>query len=179
VETTALNPESILIIGVGDNITGKILISQGIDVYTFDFDKELNPDFVGNITNIDEVLQGKHFDVILCCQVLEHLPYDNFEKILWKLKLFADNVIISLPYSPICFEVNIKAPRIGYCKIKINIHCFFRKFKWDGEHYWEIGYKGYTKRKIRKSITKVFNIKKQFVAKYNYYHLFFVLKSEK
>jgi hypothetical protein len=177
IETVTLNPKNVLIIGVGDNIVGRILMSQGISVYTFDFDEALHPDFLGNITDIDTVLQGKHFDVILCCQVLEHLPYDNFENILRKLRLLADNVIISLPYSPVYFDIYITAPRIGYCKIiNINIHQFFRKLRWNGQHYWEMGRKGYTKRKIRKSIEKSFRIQKQFIAEHNHYHLFFVLK---
>lgn len=176
VETTMLNPENVLIIGMGDNIVGEILMRQGITVYTFDFDKTLHPDFVGNITEIDSILQGKHFDAVLCCQVLEHLPYDNFENILRKLKLCADNVIISLPYSPIHFGMDIKIPRIGICRININIHRFFRKLKWNGQHYWEIGYRGYTKRRIINSIEKFFSIKDQFVAKHNHYHLYFILK---
>jgi hypothetical protein len=178
-ETIALNPKNVLIIGAGDNIVGKILMTQGMDVYTFDFDKTLQPDYTGNITDIDTVLQGKHFDLILCCQVLEHLPYDNFENILRKCKLLADNMIISLPYSPIYFEIDINMTRIGYHKIKIDIHHFFRKLKWNGQHYWEIGWKGYTKQKIRKNIKKIFFIKKQFVAKHNHCQIFFVLRDEK
>jgi hypothetical protein len=175
-ETMALNPENILIVGAGDNIVPKILTEQGISVYTFDFDKTLQPDFLGNITDIDSVLQGRRFDVILCCQVLEHLPYDNFENILRKLKQLADYVIISLPYSPLYFEAGINASLIGKHKITVEIHQFFRRLKWNGEHYWEAGKKGYPKRKIIKSINRIFRIKKQFIAEHNHYHLFFVLQ---
>jgi 2-polyprenyl-3-methyl-5-hydroxy-6-metoxy-1,4-benzoquinol methylase len=176
-EVTAFNPKNILIIGAGDDIVGKILAMQeGIDVYTFDFDEALQPDFIGNITEIDTVLQGKHFDIILCCQVLEHLPYEKFEDILQKIKRVATIVIISLPYSPIYFMINIKMSYIGTKAITINIHRFYKNIKWNGEHYWEIGRKGYTKRRIKKSIRKFFHIEKCFIATYNHYHIFFVLK---
>jgi hypothetical protein len=177
VETTMLNPENVLIIGMGDNIVGEILMRQGITVYTFDFDKTLHPDFVGNITEIDSILQGKHFDAVLCCQVLEHLPYDNFENILRKLKLCADNVIISLPH--VCFQLKLALKYIFLLKLRYLLHYVFvfkKQYKFNGEHYWEIGYKGYSKQKIRNSIQKYFMIKKEFLVPHNNYHLFFILK---
>jgi hypothetical protein len=179
-ETKSLNPDTVLIIGVGDNIVGKILELQGIKVYTFDFDKELHPDFVGNIINIADILQGIHFDVILCCEVLEHLPYDKFEGILKSMTLITDNVIISLPHSPVFFSLRIILPYfykfIGGCGVNICIHKFYREYKYQGEHYWEIGIGQYTKNKIRKSINKYFIISKQFLATNNHYHMFFIIK---
>ncbi|MDR2424893.1 MAG: hypothetical protein LBD59_09260 [Prevotellaceae bacterium] len=175
-ETMALNSENVLIVGIGDGITGKILSMQGIKVSTFDFDEKLQPDFVGNITEIDEVLQGNHFDVLLCCQLLEHLPYDFFEPVLQKMKCVADNVIISLPHSPRNYYISIGLPLLGRKKINIDIQRHCSTFKFDGEHYWEIGWKGYSKQKIKKSIKKYFSITKCFLAINNRYHLFFVLK---
>jgi hypothetical protein len=176
VETMAFNPKKVLIIGIGDNIVGEVLAKQGVKVYTFDFDKELHPDFVGNIIDINNVLLNHHFDVVLCCQVLEHLPYEKFGSILQKLRQIADNVIISLPYSPINFLLTIKLPLIGSARVDINIHRFYKKLKINDEHYWEIGRKGYTKRKIMKSISNFFAITKCFIASNNHYHMFFILK---
>ncbi|MDR1584381.1 MAG: class I SAM-dependent methyltransferase [Prevotellaceae bacterium] len=167
-ETMVLKPQTVLVIGIGDNIVGEMLIKQGIKVYTFDFDSALKPDFVGDIRNIDTILDGKRFDVILCCQLLEHLPYENFENILSRLKTLADNVIISLPH--VCPQLKTAL------KLRLAFFAFCRKYKFNGEHYWEIGYRGYTKRKIRNSIRKYFMIKKEFLAQHNNYHLFFVLK---
>ncbi|MDR2424092.1 MAG: class I SAM-dependent methyltransferase [Prevotellaceae bacterium] len=175
-ETMSLKPENVLVVGIGDGITGNILSMQGIKVSTFDFDEKLHPDFTGNVAEIDKVLQGKHFDVLLCCQLLEHLPYDFFEGILQKMKCVADNVIISLPYSPRNYYVSIKLPLLENRKINIDIHRYYSTFKFNGEHYWEIGWKGYRKQKIRKSIEKYFSITKCFTAINNRYHLFFVLK---
>ena len=178
VETTTLMPEKVLIVGVGDNIVGKILKDLGISVYTLDFDKETSPDFVGNITNIDNILQGERFDVILCCQVLEHLPYNEVENVLNKLRLIADSVIISLPYCAANLKIDIKLPLLKNLRINIEFHRFFEKHKFDGQHYWEVGKKGFSKRKITNDIKKYFVIKKRFTAVYNQYHLFFVLKSK-
>jgi hypothetical protein len=177
-ETLSFAPETVLIIGIGDNIVGNILTTFGIQVYTFDLDEKLHPDFVGNITEIDNVLNGKKFDLILCCQVLEHLPYDLFETILGKLKAIADNVIISLPYSAIKYKIEMKLPIIKNVRIPIYIHKFYNNYKFEGQHYWEIGNRGYTKRKVTKSVKKYFTVKKRFVVPHNMYHLFFILNKK-
>jgi hypothetical protein len=178
-ETLAFNPKSVLIVGVGDNIVGTILSQQNVNITTFDFDETLYPDILGDITNIKNILQGKKFDVLICCQVLEHLPYENFEQILQQFSEITNNVVISLPYSPAYFQIDIKIPRIRERRMLINIHKGYKKFVPNKQHYWEIGYKGFSKRKIQKSITKYFEIKKQFTAKNCHYHLFFTLTKVK
>ena len=177
-EVLALNPKSVLIVGIGDNIVQTILLQQGIEVMTFDFDEKLHPDIVGNVTNIKNILQGKKFDVVLCCQVLEHLPYENFENILQQFQSAANHVILSLPCGNVVFYwIEVKLPIVKRIKLRICVSKFWKKIKFEGQHYWEIGFKGYSKRKIQKSIEKFFEIKKQFIAKHNHYHLFFVLQS--
>jgi hypothetical protein len=177
-ETLALLPKTTLIIGVGDNIVGTLLAAQGVQVYTFDFDKNLHPDFEGDVAAIDTALRDKQFDVILCCQVLEHLPYDKFEAILQQLQRHAENVIISLPYSAIKYKFEVKLPFIKTVKADVHIHKFFKRYTFDGQHYWEIGTRGYTKRSVRKSMRKFFTVKKWYVAPYNTYHVFFILRKK-
>ena len=176
-ETLAFKPKSVLIVGKGDNVVGAILSQQGVKITTFDFDETLYPDIIGNVIDIESLLEGKRFDVILCCQVLEHLPYENFEKVLKQFSIITDKVIISLPYASTCFKLDFKIPRITERRITLNIHNVHKVFKPNEEHYWEIGFRGYSKRRIKKDIETFFVIKKQFTAKYNHYHLFFILKS--
>ena len=176
-ETLAFEPQSVLIIGVGDNIVGNLLSMQGIKVSTFDFDEKLVPDFLGNIIEIDKVLQGMQFDVLLCCQILEHLPFALFEDILEKLKVVSKNIIISLPYASINYKLELKLPIIKTVKLNLNIQRFFKEHQFNGEHYWEIGYKGYSKIKITRVIANHFTIRKRFVASHNHYHLFYVLNN--
>jgi 2-polyprenyl-3-methyl-5-hydroxy-6-metoxy-1,4-benzoquinol methylase len=178
-ETLALAPKTVLIIGVGDNIVGKVLSSQGIQVYTFDFDHDLHPDFEGDVANISPLLGDRTFDVILCCQVLEHLPHDRFEDILQQLERHANHVIISLPYSAMKYKLEVKLPVIKTVKVNMYIHKFFKKFQFNGHHYWEIGTRGHTKRSILKSMKKFFTIEKWYVAPLNPYHVFFVLRRKR
>jgi hypothetical protein len=154
------------------------LTTKGVQVYTFDFDRDLQPDFVGDVANINAILGDKKFDVILCCQVLEHLPHDRFEDILQQLAQHAGNVIISLPYSAIKYKFEVKLPVIKTIKVNMYVHKFFKKYKFDGEHYWEIGTRGYTKRSVLKSMRKFFTVEKWYVAPYNSYHVFFILRGK-
>jgi hypothetical protein len=161
---------------VGDNITGKVLACQeGLEVYTFDFDEHLSPDFVGDVTQVDRVLGDRHFDVILCCQVLEHLPYSYFEDILQQLKRHTHQVILSLPYAAMKSELEWKISRIGSLRIRLCIPLFYKRHQFEGEHYWEIGTRGYSLRRVLSSMRKFFTIRKHYLAPRNSYHRFFLL----
>ncbi|MDR1729214.1 MAG: methyltransferase domain-containing protein [Prevotellaceae bacterium] len=181
-ETLALNPQSVLIVGKGDKVVETILSKQNLNVTTFDFDETLQPDILGDVTNIRKILEnsiqkrGGKFDVLLCCQVLEHVPYENFENILQQLQSIAKNVILSIPYSSVKYYLHMRLPIVKEIKMQFCIHKFWSRHKFDGQHFWEIGFAGYPKRRIIKDIKKFFHIKKQFLAENNPYHLFFVLQ---
>jgi hypothetical protein len=63
-----------------------------------------------------------------------------------------------------------------------------KKFAWkiphhpthtfNGEHYWEIGKKGYELGVVRNAIENEFVIEKEFVPFENQYHHFFILKKK-
>ena len=175
---------NILYIGVGDNIVTNILRSFGKKVTTFDFDSNLNPDICGSIIEIDSILNQK-YDTIICCQVLEHIPFNLFEPTIEKIsKCFNEKIILSLPNNARWLKLDLKFPKINIKSKKR----FKRKFQkeWDinnqgkGEHYWEIDAKGsqYSKKNIDKIIEKYFTIKKNFVTYENTYHDFYILEKK-
>jgi hypothetical protein len=179
-EVNRLKPASVLVVGIGDSIVVDILRKQGITVYTLDFDKELQPDFYGSVSKLDSIIGNLNIDVILCCQVLEHLPYDFFQSTLSMMKTHAPNVIISLPYSNrYLFRFLFKIPYIRPCIANILIPTFWDS--WEGlkygEHYWEVGCKNYPLKRIKKDIQQIFKIEKMYYPKENVYHLFFCLRS--
>lgn len=177
-ECQSMGGKSCLVIGKGDNIVPLVLESLGIKVYTFDFSEDLQPDFCGDVVDIKEVLP-KDFtvDIILCCQVLEHLEYRYFEPILEQFTLIATKkVIISLPNSYIKIKIDVKISRIPQVKILFMIPRFLCKMRKNKEHYWEIGAKYYSLKKILSSIKKHFDIVKTYNVFQNEYHRFFILK---
>lgn len=170
--TIELKVRKILIIGVGDGIVSDVLKKQGFEVKTFDIDESLNPDYIGNLENIDKILEGESFDLIICCQVLEHLVYEKFETILRMLREKSKFLILSLPFSHHkIIEIKINFLRINF---RILVPKFYKSWNFDGQHYWEIGCKNYNFARIKTSILKSFNIRKSYISRLNSYHVFYI-----
>ena len=53
---------------------------------------------------------------------------------------------------------------------------FQKKHSFNGEHYWEIGKRGYPARRIRAVLVRYGAIRKEFVPFENQYHHFFVIE---
>ncbi|MDD4082331.1 MAG: class I SAM-dependent methyltransferase, partial [Sphaerochaetaceae bacterium] len=99
----SLNPKTILEIGIGNKLVSNQLKEMGYKVTTCDFDPKLKPDFVGDIRNLP--FKKNEFDIVVAFEVLEHLPFEDFEKALSEMKRVSKkNCIISLPYP--CFNFN-------------------------------------------------------------------------
>jgi len=173
-EVLRLKPKTVLEIGIGNKITSNYLKRQVTEVKTLDIDENLNPDFIASVLNMP--LNDNSFDVILCAETLEHLPFDNFEKCLKELKRVSKkNIVLSLPHFGPSFKVSFKIPFIKEIKIVFKIP-YHPKHKLGGVHYWEIGKKGYPSRKIRNIIKRYFKIKKEFIPFENQYHHFYILE---
>lgn len=173
----------ILIIGKGDGIVPSVIKLFNKNVTTFDFDENLKPDIVGSVTEIDKILKKK-YDVIICCQVLEHIPFEQFENILKKIKnCYKEKIILSLPNCNTWLKINLKIPKIKEWKLQVPIKKI-KKPKWDinkqgnGEHYWEIDADGYDKSKIETILKKYFNMQ-FFIPNDNNYHMFYILTNKK
>jgi hypothetical protein len=177
-EIIAFNPRNVLVIGCGDGIVVDCLKKYGLSVDTFDLFADFNPTYLGSVTEIKSILGAKKYDCILCCQVLEHVPFKDFESIISQLKTLATkSLILSLPqkYSKIEFSLvlkDIKFPKILYAIPKKN-----RKLAPNGEHCWEIGVKGSSLKQVVTVLNKYFILSKQYAVPENPYHRFFILKN--
>lgn len=173
-EILKLNPKSLLIIGAGDNYVVDILKRYIKEVKTLDIAEELDPDYVSSVENMP--ISDKAFDIVLCSQVLEHLPFNKFEICLKEIKRVAKSgAIISLPHFGPPIKFSVKLPFLKETKFHFKLY-FPLKHQFNGEHYWEIGKKGFAPSKIRKLILKFFTIKKEFIPFENQYHHFYILK---
>jgi len=180
-EIIQAEPVSILEIGVGTGITQYVLRDTiGYNYESMDIDEELHPDHIGSI--LDMPFADKQYDVIGCFQVLEHLPFDNFEKALSELFRVANKaVILSLPNAGRVTQIHIppvmKKKLIKTPFVPLEQHVF------NGEHYWEINKKGYESDKIVKKIKDIgnafnFSLEKEYRVFEHPYHHFFVLKRQ-
>ena len=174
--------KSVLEVGVGNKIVSGILLNRGYDVKTIDIDQEVKPDFIEDIRN-PVSLSGNSFDLILCCQVLEHLPYSDFITTLKNLYQISKRyVIITLPYTStgtFKFYFYIHFPFLGSVSYMELFNLISRRHVFNGQHYWEIGKKGYRLRKVRKDIYKSgFRIIKQYPIPENPYHYMFICEKQ-
>lgn len=169
--------KSLLIIGNGDGIVASCLKSQGIHVQILDIDEHLKPDFLGSVTDVGMIVQGLHFDCILCCQVLEHLPFDRFEAVLKQFSKISEHLIISLPNCGFKFSSILKFHDVKIISFSFSFPNFLKKWRFDGQHYWELGAKDYPTARIEQIIKKSFSISKSYLVQENPYHRFYCLKA--
>jgi ubiquinone/menaquinone biosynthesis C-methylase UbiE len=174
-EISDLKIKSVLEIGVGDGLLGNYIKNNtDIEYKSIDSDKELRPDIIGTVEKIP--FADNNFDVVCIFEVLEHLPFGKFEKILKELKRVSRRyVIISLPHFGPTIKFLLKIPFFREFAFSFKIP-FYKKHIFNGEHYWEIGKKNYEPEKIIKILKNHFTVKKNFVPFENQYHHFYVLE---
>ncbi len=168
-----LKPNSVLEIGPGKNILANFLKNE-FSYVSLDIDKNLKPDVVGSTDFIP--FGANTFDVVLCFQVLEHLPYEKFLPVVENLLTISrKNVIISLPFANHPFSFDLFVPFLHRVNFNFLIPRFYKRHKFDGQHYWEVGTRGYSKSKIAQELSSAAKLEKMFIPFENTNHIFFVL----
>ena len=150
------------------------------DVTTVDVDPEVKADVYAHV--MDMPFGQNSFDTVLCCQVLEHLPFRDFTKALKIFKrLSRKSAVISLPDVSRHIDFYINLPKVGkihksfhYARTK-DARSRMRKMG----HYWEIGCKDTDLDTIAKSIKESgWHIMKTWRVPEIPWHRFFVLRHE-
>ncbi len=176
-EVLLCRPEKVLEIGVGDKVfSGYIKNNTGIEYKSLDIAEDLEPDILGSVENIPQ--EDGQYDAVCAFEVLEHLPFEKFGLCLLEIGRVSNKyAIISLPHWGRHFSFKIRLPYFKTIKWQFKFSIFPPKHKFNGEHYWEIGKKGYPLDKIIKEIKNSgLEIIKDYIAFESPYHHFFVLK---
>jgi ubiquinone/menaquinone biosynthesis C-methylase UbiE len=110
-EVISQKPRTVLETGIGNGVVTYLLRRAGIDVTTLDRDKQVKPDVVGSILELP--FESNTFHGALCCQVLEHLPFDKFAQALRELcRVTRKFAVISLPDASRHYRLDIKVPKV-------------------------------------------------------------------
>lgn len=175
-EVLAFRPETLLLIGGGDGLVAGILrqACPALSITTFDFDAALSPDIIGDIRSIGETV-GQQYDCILCCQVLEHVEFRYFGPILAQLADIAPHVVLSIPCQCRTFGFSLDLPKLHIGK-KWYPEKRRMEFAFDGQHYWEAGTKGHSKRAVETLLRERFVIKNSYHVPEKPWHLFYILE---
>src|SRR3989344_2955653 len=171
----ATNPSRVLEIGVGDGVvSGHFRRHSDIPYTTADFAADLSPDVVADVRALP--FDDNSFDTVCAFQVLEHLPFEDFEKAVGELMRVAKKyVIISLPHFNHPLKFSLKIPLFPEIKICIRLP-HPKKHVFDGQHYWEIGKRSFPPRRIRAVFEKYAALEQEHVPFENPSHHFFILK---
>lgn len=135
--------DKVLEIGKGTGVFGDIA-SKIAEYKVIDIDPNTNPDYIGNILNIEDLIEHiDKFDIVFCCQVLEHLPFEHFKNALTNImKLNSKKIVISLPDNRSSIKLNFQILRFVFEKV-LSIPFSGKLITKNNhpEHYWEIWYK--------------------------------------
>lgn len=176
-EVLNFQPQSILEIGVGDKVFGSYIKNNTkVSYKSLDIAEDLGADVVGSVLELP--FDDNSFDVVCAFEVLEHMPYEDFLNALVELRRVSKkNVVISVPHFGPRLQFFLKIPLIRKIRISIKIP-FPEKHEFKGEHYWEIGKRGFPLKRIKKDLEKDFTILKDFVPFESQYHHFFALQKK-
>ena len=171
-ETLRMKPVNVLEVGMGSGLVHERLKYYGLDARTLDIAADLKPDIQGSVTDIP--VEGGSFDVIICCQVLEHLPYSQFPIALKELRRVAKKgCILSLP--DVTAVNRYECPVFGGKRGFVSVNAQPKPHVFNGEHYWEIGKSETLIQQVTIDIETAWEINREYRVFENPYHHFFIL----
>ena len=168
-------PQSIVEVGVGDGVFGNFIRDNtAIDYRSVDIAEDLHPDSIGSITALP--LPDKNCDIACAFEVLEHLPFEEFDTAIAELTRVARKfVAVSVPHFGPMLSFSLKIPFIPKIRFAVKIP-YPKAHVFNGQHYWEIGKKGYPVSLIRQKLAAHGHLVADFVPFNSEYHHFFVLE---
>lgn len=138
-----VSPKTVLEVGLGEGVVADHLKRKGIKVTTVDIAEDLQPDVVASVT--DMPFKEGEFDVVLAAEILEHIRFEDVPKALSEIARVArTHAVISIPHPGYVFSFVFKLPLLPRTALLLKIPFFWQTHVFNGEHYWELGKRGYS-----------------------------------
>jgi len=155
--------QRIIEIGPAYGVPTALLANAGFEVTTFDF---MERDLLGATAHIvgdlwktsPEVYSNQ--DCILCCEVLEHFPFEKSCDLLSNFyKSKVPYLVLSVPYNAPQLKLNLyinshTVKKSTAFKFRNSFRHFKKEPPVDGQlgHQWEIGYKNYPLKRLKNAV---------------------------
>jgi ubiquinone/menaquinone biosynthesis C-methylase UbiE len=146
--------KSILEIGVGNGVVAELFQKTGMQVTTIDIDANLRPTQVASVTALP--FAENQFDAVLCAEVLEHLPFEQSQQGMHEIyRVTKKWALVTLPHAGYVFSVTTKFPLLSWWSWVRKLPFFWKEHAFQGEHYWELGKKGWSQARLRDALISV------------------------
>lgn len=154
----------ILIVGPGQGLDTAVFRWMRYDVVTFDIDETFRPDVIGSVHDLNMFRDGE-FDAVIASHVLEHLAVPYLDRSLSELARVARYALVYLPVHgrrvQLRFIPGVRGIDLSFVFDYFN---FFHKPDgvtpryMQGQHFWEIGMRGFRSRDVRARLEKEFEV---------------------
>lgn len=151
------------------------------EVVSCDVDPSSSPDVVADVRELP--FEDGSFDVAVCCEVLEHIPFKDVPAALRELKrVTGGHVVITTPHTSLYVSLVARSSRTRVKSILLNIlepsFLAFKRGPTAWSHQWEIGYRGHQLAVVRSMMSEAgFTIERDFRNPLFPVHHFFFLKA--
>ncbi|WP_116812549.1 methyltransferase domain-containing protein [Steroidobacter cummioxidans] len=177
--------KTILIIGPGQGLDAAVFRWKQYEVTTFDIDSTFDPDVIGSCHDMP-MFRDKHFDIVIVSHVLEHLPIAYLNGALAEIARVGH---FALAYLPVAGRHPRVTLDMGFKSIELTaVADLFNPLRkpdpgrplfCSGQHYWEIGYRGFSKRAVRERLAHHFEVLTEYRNKHWTPSYNFVLRSRR
>jgi hypothetical protein len=158
----------VLIIGPGQGLEAAVFRWRKYEVTTLDIDTVFEPDVVSSCHDMKMFDDGQ-FDVAIVSHVLEHLPIALLKPAMAEIARVARHALVYLPIAGRHCSVRAMP---GIRNIDVSLTLDLAPF-WQtpdprtprycgGQHYWEIGLRGFRWRDVRRMLNEEFIVLKHY-----------------